>query len=99
MFETFVRIGKCKGRGHCCSFSTTWAAEQNLKMFSYNSSFRSVVLNECCKEFDRKTCKCKVHESQPHICKVFPLHPQHMIICSDDCGYSFIPINVEMVDL
>jgi len=58
-------------------------------------------LNRCCKQFNKRTRKCECHcdKSKIGICHEFPLHPDHQIICSDDCGYSFFWVEVEMPDL
>lgn len=98
MFDTYIRIGKCNQCGFCCSFHTGWMSGKGEKRFSYLATFKKMHLNDCCEQFDRRKAKCKIHDDQPHICKVFPVQPEHQIICADDCGYSFIAVKFEMVD-
>jgi hypothetical protein len=97
MFPIYARIGKCKQCGFCCASLTVWSSSRIHRAFTSESRLIKIQFNEVCPKYNRREHKCMCHDDQPNICKDFPLHPDQQIVCSDECGYSFILVDFDFL--
>lgn len=87
LHKNYIRTGKCKGCGECCShiyvkhFRHVLKDENEFKklqyLFKFYSDLEIIDKDELglifkCKNLDNETKKCKIHFWRPPICRRYP---------------------------
>jgi len=85
------RVGKCLNCGKCCELGMIFLVKRKR-----NGEITSVKLkgneNTVCREYNKKTHKCKVYNKRQWICTLFPMLPEHLKYVKKTCGYKFVKI-------